>query len=442
MTDEDHGARIHALIRRLYPICRSITGAGLRESLAILSEVHPIRLTEVPSGTPVLDWTVPQEWVIRDAVIADSRGRRIVDFRAHNLHVLNYSAPVRAKMRLAELDPHLHSLPQQPDLIPYRTSYYNKQWGFCLTQRQRDALDPAETYDVVIDSEFRDGAMTLGEIVLPGAREEEILVSTHTCHPSLCNDNLSGMALAVHLAAAIAARPRRLTYRFLFAPGTIGSIAWLALSERIVPQIRAGLVITGIGDKGELTYKRSRRGDAPIDRAARYALKARGVPFREIPFHPYGYDERQFCSPGFDLGVGRISRTPHGEYPEYHTSGDDPSFVTPAALADAFSAISGILEAAEAERVCRSLNPKGEPQLGRRGLYRDLAGEGLPNSELALLWVLAYADGRHSLLDVAGLSMLPLAELARAADQLERHRLVEPVMLAQPTCHPRTSGSR
>lgn len=425
MRDEDIGARIYVLIRRLHPICRSITGAGLRESLAILSEVHPIRLTDVPSGTKVFDWTVPKEWVIRDAFIADSRGRRIVDFRAHNLHVLNYSVPVRAKMRLAELDAHLHSLPQQPNLIPYRTSYYREEWGFCLTQQQRDALDPDETYDVVIDSDLRDGAMTLGEIVLPGAREEEILVSTHTCHPSLCNDNLSGMSVAVHLAAAIAARPRRLTYRFLFAPGTIGSIAWLALNERRVPQIRAGLVITGIGDKGELTYKRSRRGDAPIDRAARYALKARGTPFREIAFHPYGYDERQYCSPGFDLGVGRISRTPHGEYPEYHTSGDDLDFVSPAALGDAFSAISAILEAAEAERVCRSLNPKGEPQLGRRGLYHTLAGDRLPSDELSLLWVLAYADGRHSLLDVAGLAMLPLAQLARAADQLERHGLVD-----------------
>jgi len=424
MSDGDPGTHMHALIRRLYPICRSITGPGLRESLAILSEVHPIRLMEVPSGAKVLDWIVPKEWVIRDAFIASSRGQKIIDFKEHNLHVLNYSTPVRAHMRLAELDAHLYSLPQQPSLIPYRTSYYSEQWGFCLSQRQREALDPAETYEVVIDSDFQDGSMTLGEIVLPGAREEEILVSTHTCHPSLCNDNLSGMAVAVHLATAIAARPRRLTYRFLFAPGTIGSIAWLALNEGRLSQIRGGLVITSVGGKGEFTYKRSRRGDAPIDRAARYALQARGLPFKEIPFHPYGYDERQFCSPGFDLGVGRISRTPHGEYPEYHTSGDDPDFVSAAALADAFAAISQILEATELDRVCRSLNPKGEPQLGKRGLYRDLAGEGLAIDELSLLWVLAYSDSRHSLLEVANLAGLPLARLARAADQLERHRLV------------------
>lgn len=424
MTEGDLGLRMHALVRRLYPICRSITGPGLRESLAILSQIHPIRLTEVPSGTQVFDWTVPKEWTIRDAFIAESRGRRIVDFRESNLHVLHYSIPMRARMRLSELDAHLYTLPQQPDLIPYRTSYYKERWGFCLSQRQKDALDPDEVFDVVIDSELKDGAMTLGEIVLPGARAEEILVTAHTCHPSLANDNLSGLAVAIHLAAAIAARPRRLTYRFLFAPGTIGSIAWLALNENIVPRIQAGLVITGVGDKGDLTYKRSRRGDAPIDFAASHALKARGLPFREIPFNPYGYDERQFCSPGFDLGVGRVSRTPHGEYPEYHTSGDNPDFVSPAALADALGAISDILDAAEQDRVCRSLSPKGEPQLGRRGLYREVAGGLPPADELALLWVLAYADGHHSLLKIADLAGLPLARLARAADELERHGLV------------------
>lgn len=416
---------MNALIARLFPICRSITGPGVRETLKILSEIHPIRVSEIPSGTPIFDWVVPKEWSIRDAYVKNARGQRIIDFHQHNLHLLNYSIPVKSTMKLSELQPHLYSLPEKPELIPYRTSYYAERWGFCLTHREREALDPEETFEVVIDSTLQNGSLSIGEITLPGSSEDEILISAHTCHPSLCNDNLSGLAVAIHLAAAISARPRRMSYRFLFAPGTIGSLTWLAMNEDKLPRIKAGLVITGVGDSGAITYKKSRRGDAAIDRAAAHALRTSGRPHRVIEFHPYGYDERQYCSPGFNLGVGRFSRTPHGEYPEYHTSADNLDFVKPAALEDSFQAILAILDIVEQDRHCRSLCPKGEPQLGKRGLYRQVAGEAeVQPDELALLWVLAYADGGHSLLDIAEKASLPFSRVRDAADQLQRHGLL------------------
>jgi len=419
------GEEMNALIARLFPICRSITGPGVRETLAILSGIHPIRVSEIPSGTKIFDWVVPKEWSVRDAYVKNAKGERIIDFQRHNLHLLNYSIPVRARMKLAELQEHLHSLPEKPDAIPYRTSYYAERWGFCLPHRQRQALDPDETFEVVIDSSLEDGSLSIGEIVLPGEYEDEILISTHICHPSLCNDNLSGLAVAIHLAAAIAARPRRLSYRFVFVPGTIGSLAWLATNEDKVPRIRAGLVITGVGDSGPMTYKKSRRGEAPIDRAAAHVLRMSQRPHRLIEFHPYGYDERQYCSPGFNLGVGRFSRTPHGEYPEYHTSADDLSFVQAWALEESFETIAAILDAVEQDRRYLSLNPKGEPQLGKRGLYRQVAGQArIESDELALLWVLAYADGDHSLLEIAEKASLPFSRIKQAADRLREHALL------------------
>jgi aminopeptidase-like protein len=298
---------IEALFARLYPICRSLTGPGVRQTLDILSEIHPIARTEVPTGTPVFDWEVPREWSVREAWIKDPQGRKVVDFADHSLHVLNYSAPFSGKVSLEALKPHLYSIPDHPDWIPYRTSYYNENWGFCLTDRQLQALEPGE-YEVKLDSTLADGSLTLGEIVLPGEVEDEILISTHTCHPSLANDNLSGMALAVHLARRLAAKPRRHTVRFLFVPVTIGSITWLALNEDKARRIRHGLVITGVGDTSPFVYKRSRQGAASIDRAAERVLAASGEAHRVIDYYPYGYDERQFNSPGFDLPVGRFSR--------------------------------------------------------------------------------------------------------------------------------------
>lgn len=420
----DAGAEIAALIQRLYPICRSITGPGVRETLAVLAEIHPIQVTEVPTGTKVFDWTVPREWSIRDAYIKDGSGRRIVDFQAHNLHVLNYSVPVEGRFSLAELKPHLYSLPELPQAIPYRTSYYNDNWGFCLPHEQLAALADA-TYQVKIDSTLSNGSLTLGEIVLKGEIEDEILISTHTCHPSLANDNLSGLAAAIHLARRIGGRKHRHTYRFLFVPGTIGSITWLALNEAKAQRIKHGLVITGVGDTGPFTYKRSRRGDAAIDRIAAQVLAARGERHALIDFYPYGYDERQYCSPGFNLPVGRISRTPHGEYPEYHTSADNPGFVSIPSILRAIDVIEDILVSADRNWVPVSRNPKCEPQLGKHGLYRKVAGQtGQQTDELALLWVMSLADGAHSLIDMAERSKLSFERIAQAADALAAHGLL------------------
>jgi len=418
------GEEIRALIARLYPICRSITGPGVRQTLEILSEIHPIRVSEVPTGTRVFDWTVPREWSIRDAYIKDSSGRRIVDFQAHNLHILNYSVPVEGRFTLAELKPHLHSLPDLPKAIPYRTSYYNDNWGFCLAHEQLQLLAD-EVYEVKIDSTLSNGSLSLGEIVLEGEVEDEILISTHTCHPSLANDNLSGMAVAIHLAKRMHERKRHHTYRFLFIPGTIGSITWLALNEANVHRIKHGLVITGVGDTGPLTYKRSRRGDAAIDRIAGHVLSAADEPHKIIDFYPYGYDERQFCSPGFNLPVGRISRTPHGEYPEYHSSADNPDFVSIPSLLRALDLIEAILLTADRDKMLVSRNPKCEPQLGKHGLYRKVAGQtGQQTDELALLWVLNLADGQHSLVEMAERAKLPFERIVTAADALLAHGLL------------------
>jgi aminopeptidase-like protein len=428
---EQVGRDAHRLVTELYPICRSITGDGVRETLRRISAQIPLEVVEVPSGTPVLDWTVPREWNIRDAYVADASGRRLIDFRASNLHVLNYSVPVRRRMTLSELRPHLHTLPDQPDRIPYRTSYYNDAWGFCLQHDRLGELRDDEEYDVVIDSSLEPGHLTYGELILPGAEEAEVLVSCHVCHPSLCNDNLSGIAVATLLARTLAAAPRRHTFRFVFVPGTIGSISWLAGNEATVERIDHGLVLTGVGDPGAPTYKQSRRGDTVIDRAMAHVLAVGGAEHRIVPFSPWGYDERQYCSPGFDLAVGCLMRTPHGTYPEYHTSGDDPDFVTPEALADTFELCLKAFDVLERDGTYRNLSPKGEPQLGRRGLYGALGGSADKRSdELAMLWVLNQSDGRHSLLAIAERSGLPFATIAKAAALLEDNGLLAPVAAA------------
>ncbi|GAB2938850.1 DUF4910 domain-containing protein [Nonomuraea fastidiosa] len=414
MSGQMTGAEMHALVARLYPLCRSITGDGLRATLGVIGEHLPLTVHEVPTGTQVLDWTIPQEWNIRDAYIKDASGRRVVDFRRSNLHVVGYSEPVSATMTLDELRPHLHTLPEQPDLVPYRTSYYARTWGFCLSQRTLDAMGDGP-YEVVIDSTLADGSLTYAEHVVPGQTGDEVMISCHVCHPSLANDNLAGIAVAVALARSLE-RPRH-TYRFLFAPGTIGAITWLARNRERVGRIKHGLTLACAGDSGRLTYKRSRRGDAAIDRAATLVLKGR--PHRVLPFTPYGYDERQFCSPGFDLPFGSLTRTPYAQYPEYHTSGDDLDFVTPAALEDTLDALQAITGVLEGDRTYLNLSPYGEPQLGRRGLYDSLGGRSdTKQAQLAMLWVLNLSDGSKSLLDIAERSDLPFAALRAAADAL------------------------
>jgi aminopeptidase-like protein len=423
------GAEVHDRIRRLYPICRSITGNGVRQTLGLLAEDIALETEEVPTGTAVFDWTVPKEWNIRDAYIKNSAGVRLVDFNASNLHVVNYSVPVHERMTLAALRPHLHSIPEQPEWIPYKTSYYAANWGFCVSHRQLESLVHAsgdDQYDVCIDSSLEDGHLTMGQCVLEGREPDEVLFSCHVCHPSLCNDNLSGVSVAVTLARVLAAVPRRYTYRFLFVPGTIGAITWLARHEAAAARIKHGMVLACVGDRGSVTYKRSRRDQATIDRAVSHVLERSGEPFAIEAFSPYGYDERQYCSPGFNLPVGVLSRTPHGCFPEYHTSADDLDFVDSASLADTVMKCLSVLEVLEGDAITLNRNPKCEPQLGRRGLYATLGGHGGKRErESALLWVLNLSDGSHSLLDVAERSGLSFALIRSAADTLVQHALLE-----------------
>lgn len=430
-VEEEVGQSLHALIRRLYPLCRSITGDGVRQSLEILKEQIPLTVHEVPTGTPVFDWTVPKEWNIRDAWVQDASGRRVIDFRANNLHVVGYSTPVRTRMSKAELLPHLHTLPDHPDWIPYRTSYYKEDWGFCLSQRQLDAL-PGGDYEVCIDATLADGNLTYGECFIAGDSGEDVLLYAHICHPSLCNDNLSGIAVATLLARELLTGKRRYNYRVVFAPATIGAIAWLARNRDRLGRIRHGLVLTLLGDAGAPTYKKSRRGDAPIDSAVIQALGETGRPFALEEFSPYGYDERQFCSPGINLPVGRLTRTPHGRFPEYHTSADDLTFVHPEVLAESYAICRSAITMLEGDGYYQNTAPMGEPQLGRRGLYRKTSADvDVGKRDLALLWTLNLSDGEHALLDIARRAQLPFDVIRRAADDLLEAGLLAPADLAR-----------
>lgn len=419
------GQAMYRLIAELYPICRSITGDGLRQTLRQLQEQIPLEIREVPTGTQVFDWTVPKEWNIRDAYVKNSQGERVIDFQKSNLHVVNYSAPVSRRMTLAELEDHLFTLPERPDWIPYRTSYYKEIWGFCLSERERAALRDEE-YEVLIDSSLENGHLSYGECFLAGETRDEILISTHACHPSLCNDNLSGIALAVALARSLASAPHRYSYRFLFIPGTIGAITWLARNEEKLSFIKHGLVLTGVGDAGNLHYKKSRRGTAEIDRTVAHILQHSGKAHQVLEFSPYGYDERQYCSPGINLPVGRLSRTPHGTFPEYHTSADNLEFVHPEKLGDAFAVCLEVFSILENNVAFVNLNPKCEPQLGKRGLYRMIGGPADSGiNEMAMLWVLNQSDGKNSLLDIAERSEMPFDAIRKAAEALEQHQLLK-----------------
>lgn len=419
------GPAMHGLVRELYPICRSITGDGVRLTLARLGREIPLAIHEVPSGTPVFDWTVPPEWNIRDAWVENSRGERVIDFRRHSLHVVSYSTPVRERMTLAQLRPHLHTLPEQPDLIPYRTSYYEANWGFCLPHRELEQW-PEDEYEVCIDATLAPGHLTYGECLLEGSSGQEVLVSCHVCHPSLCDDNLSGIAVATFLARHLARAPHRHAYRFVFIPGTVGAITWLSRNESRAGAIAHGLVLTCVGDRAHFTYKASRRGDAPVDVAMRHVLRHSQREHTLLPFTPYGYDERQYCSPGFDLPVGCLMRSHYGRFPEYHTSADNPDFVEAGQLADTLATVASVFEVLENDRRYLNLNPKCEPQLGRRGLYAAMGGSRLPQQELALLWVLNLSDGRWSLLDIAERAGLPFRAIDEAVQLLLRHGLLEP----------------
>jgi aminopeptidase-like protein len=426
----DRADSMYALVQELYPICRSITGDGVRQSLEILARHVPLSITELPTGTEVLDWTVPKEWNIRAAWIQTLSGERVIDFARSNLHVVNYSTPVRQRISRAQLDGHLHSLPAHPDWIPYRTSYYAETWGFCLSDRQRQTLTDPE-YEVCIDATLEPGHLTYGEAVVAGQSDEEILLTAHICHPSLCNDNLSGIAVATWLVKELQQlaeqAPQRYTLRVLFIPGTIGSIAWLAQNRERAQRIRHGLSLVCLGDERPFTYKRTLHGKREIDRVMAYALAATQQPHQLIDYFPYGYDERQFNSPGFGLPVGSLMRGQHGKFPEYHTSADDLSFVTPERLQEALALCRNTVGILNDNLRYQNNKPFGEPQLGKRGVYRALGGGNIADPQLALFWLLALSDGQHDLLQIAERAALPFAVIRDAARLLEQHELLTAV---------------
>ncbi len=414
---------IFPLVKLLYPLNRSITGEGVRETLRQIQEYIPLRIFEVPSGTNVFDWEVPPEWNVKKAYIENSIGDRVVDFEEHNLHLVSYSKPINKTLTLNELKEHLYSLPEHPDWIPYRTTYYKRDWGFCLTHNRLLSLKE-DNYKVVIDSTFEKGSLTYGEFFIQGQSEHEVLFSTHICHPSMCNDNLSGIAVMTMLAKYLndlyeknSSRKLFYSYRFIFIPATIGAITWLAKNEEKVKNIKFGLVTSLLGDSGNFTYKKSRRIDTPIDKIVPFVLQNYGKKFEVLEFSPYGYDERQFCSPGFNLPVGRLTRTPNGEFPEYHTSADNLEFISAEKLEEAFDVFVEIIQTIETNKKYLNLNPKCEPQLGKRGLYKSVAGN-IKEYELALLWVLNMSDGDNDLVDISIKSGIPFDTISKAASDL------------------------
>jgi aminopeptidase-like protein len=423
LLSPDVGEEIFAFASTIFPICRSITGDGVRKTLREIGSHIALEMREVPTGTEVFDWTIPREWNIRDAYIKNGAGHKVVDFARSTIHIMSYSIPVRKRASLAELKAHVHTLPEQPDLIPYRTSYYADDWAFCMTHRQLEDLRD-DAYEVVIDSTLENGSLTYGEYLHKGDTDEEFLLSAHVCHPSLANDNCSGVALLTHLARRMVGLRTRYSYRFLFAPGTIGAIAWLAANEARTDHIKHGLVVSMVGDRGGPTYKKSRRGDAAIDRAMGHVLHHSGLTPTIEDFSPYGYDERQYCAPGFNLPIGLFQRSKYATIPQYHTSADNLSFIKPAHLLESYNAIVKAIVVVENDAVYRNVLPKCEPQLGKRGLYRRVGGKDIAAENMAMLWVLNLSDGAHSLLDIAERSKLPFEIVLKATRLLRAHGLL------------------
>lgn len=421
----DTAALLEHYFDRLWPINRSVAGPGIPASLDILGELIPTTRHRFATDSQVFDWTVPREWEVHEAYLVDPDGRRRADFAEHNLHLVAHSVPVRTRMSLDELRPHLHSLPDQPDAIPYVLSLYRESWGFCLAHRELESLPEGE-YEVVIDAELRPGHVEIGEAVLEGETAEEVLFSSYLCHPSLANNELSGPLVLSALYERIAAMPhRRMTYRFALTAETIGTLCLLSLrGEHLRNKLAAGFVMTCLGDPGSFTLKTSRRGDTLADRAARAVLRDLGG-FSELPFDPgNGSDERQYCSPGFNLPVASVMRTMYSLFPEYHTSLDDKDFVSFDAMAASVDAYERIVKAIEGNEVWRSTSPNGEPQLGKRGLYPGTSTKA-PLDVKPTMWMVNFADGDHDVLAIAERSGLSVESLLDAAHKLAAAGLLE-----------------
>lgn len=424
------GKEMYELIERLYPICRSITGNGVRQTLKIIQEIIPLEIKEVPSGTRVFDWEIPKEWNIKDAYIKNSKGEKIVDFKDSNLHVLNYSVPIRGRFNLSQLCEHIFTLPDYPDWIPYLTSYYKEKWGFCMEHNRLKQLKGDEEYEVLIDSSLEEGSLTYGEYYLPGNTDEEILFSTYVCHPSLCNDNLSGVALLTHLAAGLKEKNLKYSYRFLFIPETIGAITWLALNEDNVSKIKCGLVVTCVGDSGIPTYKRTRKVGSYLNDVVEKVLEDSCEPYNIVDFFPVGSDERQFSSPGFQMEIGSLMRTMYTKFEEYHTSADNLEFINANSLEDSLKRYQDIVHVLEGNEVFASTNPKCEPQLGKRGLYSLLGAKKEENYDKnSMFWILNFSDGEHSLLEISKRSGIAFKKLRKTADILQNHNLITPLRM-------------
>ncbi len=419
------GARMHGWARDLFPICRSLTGAGVRETLSYFKRLlDGLSIESVPSGKQAFDWVVPDEWTIRDAYVSDESGRRIIDFRSNNLHLVGYSEPVDQWLSLEELEGHLHSLPDQPDAIPYVTSYYRRYWGFCLTENQRKELKPGR-YRAVIDSDLSPGVLNYGELILPGRSSKEVFLSTYVCHPSMANNELSGPVVTTALALWLMGLPeRKFTYRIVFLPETIGSIVYLSQNlDHLKANVIAGFNITCIGDERCYSYLPSRAGDTLSDLVAQHVLKYHSPDFKRYSYLDRGSDERQYCAPGVDLPMATIMRSKYWEYPEYHTSKDDLSFVTPTGLEGGYTALRRAIEAIEGN--CRPLvTTIGEPQLGKRNLYPNLSARFSGNSVRTMMNLIAYSDGKRSLLDIANVIGVPVWDILPIYQNLSQHGLL------------------
>lgn len=409
------------LMEKLFPICRSITGNGVRQTFEILKNEIPIQTHEIPTGEKVFDWTIPKEWNINNAYIINPDGKKIVDFKESNLHVVNYSIPINQKISLFELKKHIHTIPEKPDIIPYVTSYYSENWGFCMSHNNFLNLKEGE-YHVVIDSKLENGSLTYGEISIPGKSEFEILLTCYVCHPSMCNDNLSGIVLLALIAKYLKNFQNNYSIKIIFVPETIGAITWIFKNENNLSKIKHGLVATCLGDSGEFTYKKSRLGNAEIDNTVIKVLEESNEDFKIVDFFPWGSDERQFCSPGFNLPIGSLVRSMYGtdDFPEYHTSADNMNLMNKDSLLKSFLKYAEIIKSLDenfSEKTINKINnspsnseiyqntsPKCEPQLSKRGIYRKIGGQknsiNYRQDEFAIFWVLNLSDGHHSIMDI------------------------------------------